>query len=61
MANDKTKKTPAAAVPETVKQFKIYLEESHLKKLKALAEKSGLKATQKAKSILVEYLNGIKD
>jgi len=56
-------KTPAAAdtTGNELQQFKIYLEKKYVDKLEILASKSGLRKTMKAKMILVEYLNNLKD
>jgi len=54
-------KKAAAAEPEKPGQFRIYLDDDNMNKLDKIAKKSGLTRTQKAKTIIVEYLNNYND
>jgi len=62
MAKDKIKPDAAAADSRgELKQFKIYLPENDMEKLTRIAGRAGIKATLKARMIIIEYLDKFKE
>jgi hypothetical protein len=63
MAKGKPKETPAAD-PDSrgeMKQFKIYLPDNDMNHLNRIAAKEGIKGTMKARMIIIEYLDNLKE
>jgi len=64
MAKDKAKETSAAVDQDDrgeLKQFKIYLPEKDIEKLISHSKKLGIGHNVKARLILIDYLDKLKD